>query len=47
LTQRMSDQSGVNIDEEMTQLLQLQNTYAANAHVLSAVKTMMDTLMNM
>jgi flagellar hook-associated protein 1 FlgK len=47
LAQRMSDDTGVNIDEEMTQLLQLQNNYAANAHVLSAVKSMMDVLLNM
>lgn len=42
---RMSDQSGVNIDTEMTQLIQLQTAYGANARVMSAAKEMLDTLM--
>jgi flagellar hook-associated protein 1 FlgK len=46
LQERMNDGSGVNIDEEMAHLLQLQNAYAANARVLSAVKAMMEALMN-
>jgi flagellar hook-associated protein 1 FlgK len=44
LQQRMDDASGVNIDQEMTTLLNLQNAYAANARVLSAVKDMFDLL---
>jgi flagellar hook-associated protein 1 FlgK len=40
----MDDASGVNIDQEMTTLLNLQNAYAANARVLSAVKEMFDML---
>jgi flagellar hook-associated protein 1 FlgK len=44
LQQRMDDASGVNIDQEMTTLLNLQNAYAANARVLSAVKEMFDML---
>jgi flagellar hook-associated protein 1 len=45
LNQRFNDKSGVNIDEEMTNLLTLQNAYAANARVLSAVKDMIDSLL--
>lgn len=47
LQQRISDESGVNIDNEMAQLLQLQNAYAANARVLSTVKAMLETLLNL
>jgi flagellar hook-associated protein 1 len=47
LQQRFSDTSSVNVDQEMANLLTLQNSYAANAHVLSTVKTMLDTLMQM
>jgi flagellar hook-associated protein 1 FlgK len=46
LQTRFNDTSGVSVDEEMANLLQLQNSYAANARVLSAVKDMIDTLMN-
>jgi flagellar hook-associated protein FlgK len=31
----------------MTNLLDLQNAYAANARVMSTIKEMLDTLMNM
>jgi flagellar hook-associated protein 1 FlgK len=47
LQQRFNDTAGVNIDQEMANLLGLQNSYAANARVLSAVKDMLDTLMRM
>ncbi|MGA7311886.1 MAG: flagellar hook-associated protein FlgK [Pseudolabrys sp.] len=47
LQQRFNDTSGVNIDQEMSNLLMLQNSYAANARVLSAVKDMFDALINM
>ncbi|MFZ0356012.1 MAG: flagellar hook-associated protein FlgK [Pseudolabrys sp.] len=47
LQQRFNDTSGVNIDQEMSNLLTLQNSYAANARVLSAVKDMFDALINM
>jgi flagellar hook-associated protein 1 FlgK len=47
LQQRFADNSSVNIDTEMTNLLDLQNSYAANARVMSAIKQMLDTLMNM
>ena len=45
LQQRLNDSSSVNIDQEMANLLNLQNAYAANARVLSAVKDMLDILM--
>jgi flagellar hook-associated protein 1 FlgK len=45
LQQRFADSSSVNIDQEMTNLLNLQNSYAANARVMSAVKDMMDLLL--
>ena len=45
LQQRFDDSANVNIDEEMASLLTLQNAYAANARVLSAVRDMLDTLM--
>jgi flagellar hook-associated protein 1 FlgK len=47
LQQRFNDTSGVNVDQEMANLLTLQNSYGANARVLSAVKDMFDTLINM
>ncbi len=45
LQQKFNSQSGVNIDEEMAHLLSLQNAYAANARVMSTVKQMFDSLM--
>lgn len=45
LQQRFSETAGVNIDEEMANLLKLQSAYGANARVLTAVKEMLDTLM--
>jgi flagellar hook-associated protein 1 FlgK len=47
LEQRYADGASVDIDTEMTTLLDLQNSYAANARVMSAVKAMLDALMNM
>lgn len=37
--------SGVSLDEEMTQLIQYQQAYAATARVLDTARTMMDTLL--
>lgn len=45
LQQRFADKSNVNIDEEMANLLKLQTAYGANARVLSAVKEMIDQLL--
>jgi flagellar hook-associated protein 1 len=47
LQQRFNNSSAVNIDQEMASLLNLQNAYAANARVLSAVKEMLEALQNM
>jgi flagellar hook-associated protein 1 FlgK len=47
LQQRFNDSSSVNVDQEMANLLTLQNSYAANARVLSAVKDMFDILLRM
>ena len=45
LQQKFNSASGVNIDAEMANLIALQNTYTANAHVMSVVQSMMQTLM--
>ncbi len=45
LQQKFDSTSGVNIDIEMASLIALQNAYAANAHVMSVVQTMMQTLL--
>ncbi|MDR3663818.1 MAG: flagellar hook-associated protein FlgK [Mycobacterium sp.] len=45
LQQKFNATSSVNIDTEMSNLISLQNTYAANAHVMSVVQTMMQSLM--
>src|SRR5665647_2002380 len=47
LQQRFNAGSSVNVDQEMANLLTLQNSYSANARVLSAVKDMFDILMKM
>jgi flagellar hook-associated protein 1 FlgK len=41
----MSNQSGVNIDTEMSNLISLQNAYSANARVMSTIQQMMNTLL--
>lgn len=47
LSQRMDDAYGVDIDEEMARLLELQNAFAANARVVSTVQQLIDTLLQM
>lgn len=46
LQQRLDSEYGVDVDEEMARLMQLQNAYAANARVLSVVQELLDALMN-
>jgi flagellar hook-associated protein 1 FlgK len=45
LQQKFDSTSAVNIDTEMATLIQVQNTYAANAHVMSVVQSMMNSLL--
>jgi flagellar hook-associated protein 1 FlgK len=45
LQQKFNSTSGVSIDTEMSNLIALQNSYAANAHVMSVVQSMMTTLL--
>ncbi|BCJ91631.1 flagellar hook-associated protein FlgK [Terrihabitans soli] len=47
LQDRFIEKSGVDVDEEMAKLLQLQSAYAANARVISTVKEMIDILLAM
>jgi flagellar hook-associated protein 1 FlgK len=46
LLARQNTESGVNIDEEMARLTELQSVYAANAQVMSVAREMMDLLLN-
>ncbi len=45
LQEKFDAESGVNIDTEMANLIALQNSYAANAHVMTVVQSMMQTLL--
>ena len=45
LQQRFNEQSGVNIDTEMSNLIAMQNAYGANARVMSTVQKMMSMLL--
>ena len=45
LQQKFDSTASVNIDTEMSNLIQVQNTYAANAHIMSVVQSMMQTLL--
>jgi flagellar hook-associated protein 1 FlgK len=47
LEQKQSQVSGVNLDEEMSQLMIYQNSYAASAKVIAATKQMFDILNNL
>ena len=45
LQQRFNDQSGVNIDTEMSNLIALQSAYGANARVMTTVQQLLATLL--
>ena len=47
LQKRFDDGAKVNIDQEMSNLLSLQNSYAANARVMTTVNSMLTALMQM
>ena len=47
LQQRFNQQSGVNIDTELSNLIALQNAYGANARVMATVQQMMSALLQM
>ena len=44
VVQQMDVEYGVDVNEEMARLTELQNSYSANAHVVSVVKELLDTL---
>ena len=43
--QRVKNDSGVNVDQELSFMLQVQNSYAASARVITAIKEMLDELL--
>ena len=43
----MDSEYGVNVDEEMARLMELQNAYAANARIISVVQDLMNKLMQL
>ncbi len=45
LQAKFNSTAGVNMDAEMSNLIQVQNTYAANAHIMSVVQSMMQSLL--
>jgi flagellar hook-associated protein 1 FlgK len=46
VSSRFSDQSGVNVDTEMGLMIQLQNSYQANARVIQTAQAMFTALVN-
>ncbi|MCT8972812.1 flagellar hook-associated protein FlgK [Microbaculum marinisediminis] len=47
LEERFTSRSGVNIDQEMAHLIELQTAYQANTRLITAFREMMDLLMRM
>ena len=45
LQQKFNSTSAVNIDTEMANLIAVQHTYAANAHIMTIVQSMMNSLL--
>ena len=46
VVQQMDTQYGVNVEEELARLIELQNAYSANARVVSVVQDLFDKLFN-
>ncbi len=46
LSDNLSNETGVNIDEETANLTSLQTTYQANAQIISTIRQLFDTLIN-
>lgn len=46
LQDKFSSETGVNIDQEMSNLIMLQNAYSANARVITTVKELFDVLLS-
>ncbi len=46
LSGKLSSQSGVDMDTEMSSMIALQNSYGANAKVIAAVQAMWTQLLN-
>ena len=47
LDDKVAASSAVNVDQEMTTMLQLQHAYAANARVISTVQAMLDAMLGL
>jgi flagellar hook-associated protein 1 FlgK len=47
LTERLDAEYGVDVDEEMARLMELQNAYAANARVLASVQQLLEQLLTL
>ncbi|MFX4221456.1 MAG: flagellar basal body rod C-terminal domain-containing protein [Thalassobaculum sp.] len=45
LQERLRDESGVNVDEELANLIQLESSFAASARVLTSVQDALDELL--
>ena len=45
LKERFSESSGVSVDQELANLVELQSAYSANARIITAVREMLDVLM--
>lgn len=46
ITQRFDEEYGVDVDEEMARLMELQNAFAANARVVAAVQDLINALLD-
>jgi flagellar hook-associated protein 1 FlgK len=47
IDERLQSEYGVNVDEEMARLIELQNAYAANSRVIATVQELMNKLMEL